>query len=462
MGDTSPPKGLTRGAGRPVPRRTRTFRPNYISFAGTYQCNLSCPHCCVPIEWPDRLDIPTALRFLQEARPLGVEYLGFTGGEPFLYPEFLIAITQRAKTLDFRFDKLMTNGLWFANSRQLRQTLIALRDAGFSGKIGLSVDKFHGMDISRLAQFCRTVRNVFRTDTILSLSYASNAPDQGLEPIRRLANELGGVVAWSDMLHRYLLVSDDLTMTLNWNHLALVERADRLPGNPWDGTWFDEDYCEGPGQALVINPRGDVKPCCGFASDLDHLTIGNIYTDSAEQVIRQGRQHPIVGRIFRHGLSSLREEILARDPQALPGATNNHCYFCWYVLTQELIPPPPGVSHACAASPKASPGRVSLPLASHPPRPCSSSSGRFIPSDFWLSFDGRRVHLHPADAPPPPSASPRAYRVRVHGPSPVTLPSQPLGWAEYQAWVDQMRAKSYEFFTLHDLHPASDTSVATP
>jgi hypothetical protein len=32
-----------RGEGRPVRRRTRTFRPNYLSFAGTYQCTLSLP-----------------------------------------------------------------------------------------------------------------------------------------------------------------------------------------------------------------------------------------------------------------------------------------------------------------------------------------------------------------------------------------------------------------------------------
>src|SRR5258707_15000419 len=75
---------LTRDAGRPVRRRTRTFRPNYLSFAGTYQCNLTCPHCCVPIEWPDRLDIDSARRFLEDAGAYGVEILGFTGGEPFL------------------------------------------------------------------------------------------------------------------------------------------------------------------------------------------------------------------------------------------------------------------------------------------------------------------------------------------------------------------------------------------
>jgi hypothetical protein len=31
---------LTRGDARPVNRRTRTFRPNALSSAGTYQCPL--------------------------------------------------------------------------------------------------------------------------------------------------------------------------------------------------------------------------------------------------------------------------------------------------------------------------------------------------------------------------------------------------------------------------------------
>src|SRR5438132_2341676 len=96
---------------RPAPRRRprpgRGFRPNYLSFAGTYQCNLTCPHCCVPIEWPDRLAIPMALRFLEDAHHYGIEILGFTGGEPFLYPEFVVALTDRAARLGFRFDKIV-------------------------------------------------------------------------------------------------------------------------------------------------------------------------------------------------------------------------------------------------------------------------------------------------------------------------------------------------------------------
>ncbi len=326
---------LARGMERPVRRRTRTFRPNYLSFAGTYQCNLRCPHCCVPIEWTERLPIPAAVRFLEDAHAYGIGILGFTGGEPFLYPEFLHIVCRRAAELGFRFDKIATNGVWFTDRVHLQKVLGALADAGFTGKFGLSVDKFHGIGTDALAEFCRAARRVFRRDRIISLSYASRRPDQGLEPVRALAAALGGVVERSELLGRYLLVTPELTMTLNWNHLAPVERAERLTG-AWDGSWFQEDYCEGPGQALIVNPKGEVKPCCGFASDLDQLTIGNIHTDTVTRIVRRARRHPYVGKVFREGLTAIRDEILARDPDALPDSTSNHCYFCWYVLTRGL------------------------------------------------------------------------------------------------------------------------------
>jgi hypothetical protein len=85
-----------------------------------------------------------------------------------------------------------------------------------------------------------------------------------------------------------------------------VERAERFTGG-WDGVWFEEDYCEGPGQALIVNPKGEVKPCCGFASDLDQLTIGNIHTDSVADIIKKARKHPYVGKVFRKGLSAIRD-----------------------------------------------------------------------------------------------------------------------------------------------------------
>jgi hypothetical protein len=102
---------------------------------------------------------------------------------------------------------------------------------------------------------------------------------------------------------------------------------------------------------LIVNPRGEVKPCCGFASDLDQLTIGNIYHDTVARIVRRARRHPYVGKVFREGLTAIRDEIVARDPDALPGVTSNHCYFCWYVLSKAVVP---------VASPRT--GKISLPL----------------------------------------------------------------------------------------------------
>src|ERR1700732_1413072 len=140
--------------------RSRTFRPRYLSFAGTYQCNLSCPHCCVPIEWTDRLDVDVALRFLEDAHAYGIRTLGFTGGEPLLYPEFVIAVCRRGAGVGFWFRQTLTNGVCFADESRLRRVLSDLRDAGFAGKLGLSVDKFHGIQTDQLVEFCRTARRV--------------------------------------------------------------------------------------------------------------------------------------------------------------------------------------------------------------------------------------------------------------------------------------------------------------
>jgi hypothetical protein len=66
------------------------------------------------------------------------------------------------------------------------------------------------------------------------------------------------------------------------------------------------------------------------------LTIGNIHRDGVRTIVRRARRHPDVGKVFRAGLTATRDELLARDPGALPGATSNHSSFCWYVLTRGL------------------------------------------------------------------------------------------------------------------------------
>ena len=50
--------------------------------------------------------------------PTASDILGFTGGEPFLYPGVSASLCRRGAELGFRFDKIMTNGVWFKDERR--------------------------------------------------------------------------------------------------------------------------------------------------------------------------------------------------------------------------------------------------------------------------------------------------------------------------------------------------------
>ncbi len=114
--------------------------------------------------------------------------------------------------------------------------------------------------------------------------------------------------------------------------LSPVGKAARLK-NPWDGKWFKEDHCKGPGNIFYIMPDGSVKPCCGYATDSRELTIGNIMRDTPKRILDNARKNPFVSAVFGSGLSAIRKSSRAMGVK-FPGKTSNNCYFCRYITTQ--------------------------------------------------------------------------------------------------------------------------------
>jgi glutamine cyclotransferase len=103
--------------------------------------------------------------------------------------------------------------------------------------------------------------------------------------------------------------------------------------DPWGSRWFKEDRCRGPGNVFMVEPSGDVKPCCGYASDSKEFTIGNIRKDTARDMIRRFDKEGVPGSIFRIGLSRIRKR-LEKLGIKFPGRSDNHCFFCSYILTK--------------------------------------------------------------------------------------------------------------------------------
>ena len=96
-----------------------------------------------------------------------INKIGFTGGEPFLYKDFLFEVTKFAIEQDFLFDQIMTNGCWWKSEEELSQTLQTLYDAGFDGKFGVSWDIFHNQDEEKITTFINQVHKVFGPDSLV-------------------------------------------------------------------------------------------------------------------------------------------------------------------------------------------------------------------------------------------------------------------------------------------------------
>ena len=153
------------------------FHPTEIIFSSTTACNLHCEHCFIN-RTPHKLEIADAVRLIESCVEAGgqpepdgtllpvIDRIGFSGGEPFLYMDFLIEVTKAAISHDLMFDQIMTNGDWWQNEADLAATLQKLYDAGYDGKIGLSWDSYHGQTTDRMETFIRTVQEIFGEDSI--------------------------------------------------------------------------------------------------------------------------------------------------------------------------------------------------------------------------------------------------------------------------------------------------------
>jgi hypothetical protein len=134
---------------------------------------------------------------------------------------------------------------------------------------------------------------------------------------------------------RRFILNDSLIVPISAIDLVPLGRAAQLV-EPWSRRWFTEDYCQGPGHVFYVLPDGSVKPCCGYATDCDRLTIGNIHRDSAAAMIRNARRNRYVSTVFERGLTSIRRE-LESGGTIFPGKTRHPCVFCRYLLAE--IPP---------------------------------------------------------------------------------------------------------------------------
>lgn len=309
------------------------FRAEEILFSPTTRCNLACMHCNVT-RTKRSLSANAAKRFLLDCKKNGINRIGFTGGEPFLAGEFLCTVVKLAAENGFLFTRIMTNGVWYKNSAGLKRALERLAAAGYDGEICVSVDAYHKQDVKKLAGFITSVHAVWSRPDVLSIAYVTGRDSATKRKLLKLARSLDGRLSGFGGAHAVIKRGGSLPYHIKIAKIGLSSAGSGSKlKDPWNGKWFREDLCKGPGNVFSVEPSGSVKPCCGYASELPALKVGDIRKDTVAKIAENIRQNRVVYGIFNFGLSGIRKR-LAVDGVKFPGKTDDHCFFCHYILTK--------------------------------------------------------------------------------------------------------------------------------
>jgi MoaA/NifB/PqqE/SkfB family radical SAM enzyme len=317
--------------------KTGKFHPQEVLFCPTTLCNLRCGHCDIEQLRPT-LPVKTALRFLSRCAGAGIKRVGFTGGEPFLALDSLCAIAKEAVRRRMLFSRIMTNAGFFRREKELSSALDRLFRCGYDGDFCVSVDAFHRQNLRKVTSFIRLATAIWRRPDIVSIASVKGAKEEEthrrLIKLARLLNtrllntRLSGFTNQDASMR-----SADLFIKVLPIDLSAVGKAARLK-NPWDGKWFRDDFCRDPGNVFFVLPDGSVKPCCGYATDADILTIGSIKRDTPQKLLHNAANNRFVAAVFGSGLHPLRKRLESAGVR-FPGKTTNHCFFCYY-LTHRL------------------------------------------------------------------------------------------------------------------------------
>lgn len=271
---------------------------------------------------------------MRKCKDAGIKRVGFSGGEPFLVPDFLCRLTKEAVSLGMLFDRIMTNGAWFGSEAAMRRALERLRRSGYDGAICVSADAFHSRAGSerKVAGFIRAATSIWGRPDMVSIACVTGARDKATGSVlRKIAALLGARILKRDgrtsaIRNRRLFIRILYIDIAPIGGSGLLKRA-------WGARWFEDDRCRGPGNVFYVLPDGSVKPCCGYATGSERLTIGNIGRDSPSQIMRNAQANSYIRTVFGQGLGAIRR-VAEKAGYRFPGKAGNICFFCDYVLNK--------------------------------------------------------------------------------------------------------------------------------
>jgi len=274
---------------------SNNYVPFDVSFELTYRCNQQCLMCYQPDHQDSSGELTTTevKDILDQLAEAGCLFLAFTGGEPFLRPDFL-EIIEYASQKSFAIN-IQTNGTFFTSSliRRLKQLNILQVHLSLLGARAETHNSITGLSnsFSRVINAARQLReqgievffkitviknNLTELEEMIALSKSLDCQffispiivpmDNGnQQPFAYRITDEG-------MQHLFGITKEEVTKDLHF----IPEEAEPVP---------EFGLCTMAKSTCAINPKGELYPCLGMpvpVGNLRKIRFSELWKNSEE------------------------------------------------------------------------------------------------------------------------------------------------------------------------------------
>jgi hypothetical protein len=279
-------------------------------FSLTRQCNAFCDFCCNE-DGPHKrgvIDPEAAKQWIRDFAAY-VPYCrtaGFTGGEVFLRYKEMEEIHRTLYEYGFK-TSITTNGYWGKSPELAKKRLMHLKSLGLT-EIAVSIDPSH-MDWIPLEYSTAAVKIALECGLLVAVTSHFKTKDGSAKDY------------FEPEYHPYIIWDES-------HYVLPVGRAKSLPKET-----YMKDMTEGPllcpRVQVVIQPNGDVDPCCSVCLDDGVFVVGNLYRQSMPEVLVNMLSNMYLKMITHRGLDELEQIVRNYHPEyTLPPRQYSVCYMC--------------------------------------------------------------------------------------------------------------------------------------
>lgn len=301
---------------------------NILIFNYTMKCPLACNYCCYGCS-PKRtetMDLKLALDLVDQAAALGVfQQCGFTGGEPLIFYDEIMTITERMRDHHLPFS-MISSCYWASTPQEARRVIGDLSKRGMA-VFTASHDPSHENWVP--AAYVRHAVDAAMENNVHVCLCASFYDDT-----QRLENIFPEYVGRGvDFVNRVVL--PEVGFAAKRRGITPSSYPNAAPST---GTCYKRVYHD-----MTVFWDGAVYPCCSvYNRETPRISIGNAYRDSLAELWDRLEGSLLYRVLKRSGFAELYKLVECYDPSLtalLPKASDfvGACHLCHTVFKNPVV-----------------------------------------------------------------------------------------------------------------------------